>query len=224
MLLLATLALIPQMQSMAASKVIGRRFNVTFKSTVTTKVLGTKKKITVKYGTKAVANGHGTSVVCTLTSGKQVKVDRNKLHYLGLVTTTKTYSKSVKEDFVNKKGYSSKTKYLIWINQYTCTTTIFKGSKGKWKQVRSMGCVVGQGTSTAMTTAGVFELCRKDYAYGMPRVYFTWNTTKGWGNSFHRRINSTSWGAASHGCVRLGDADLLYLVNNCPMGTTVVSY
>jgi hypothetical protein len=222
--LLIVLALVPSTQSMASTKVIGRRFNVTFKSTVTTKVLGTKKSITINSGTKAVANGHGKTVTCTLSSGKQVKVSKNKLHYAGLKTTKKKYSQSVNENFVNSKGYSSKTKYLIWVNQYTCMTTIFKGSKGKWKQVRSMICVVGKGTSDAMTTSGVFKLCRKDTSYGMPRVYFTWNSSKNWGNSFHRRVSSASRGAGSHGCVRLGDSDLLYLVNTCPMGTTVVSY
>lgn len=222
LVLLIVLLGIPAVHSDAA--IAKRTFHVTFKNTVSTKVLGTKKKITVKAGTKAIANGHGTTVVCTLKNKKQVKVNVKRLHYDGLRTSRKTYSKSVKENYVNKKGYSSKTKYLIWVNQTTCNTTIFKGSKGKWKMVRSMKCVVGKGSSTGgFTSAGVFKLCRKDTAYGMPRIYFTWNSTKGWGNSFHRRINSVSWGAASHGCVRLGDSDLKYLANHCALGTTVVS-
>lgn len=224
LLLLVAMMAAPTIHSNAAATIAKRRFNVSFKQTVTTKVLGTKKKITVKKGTKAVANGHGSTVVCTLSKNKQVKVSVKKLHYNGLKTTKKTYSRSVKENYVNKKGYSSKTKYLIWINQTTCNTTIFKGSKGKWKMVRSMKCVVGKGSSAGgFTTTGTFKLCRRDRAYGMPRIYFTWNKSKGWGNSFHRRINSVSWGAASHGCVRLGDADLTYLAGHCALGTTVVS-
>lgn len=221
--LMLVLALVPDTNAQAATKVIGRRFNVTMKKTVTTKVIGTKKKVKVKAGTKLVANGHGSKVVCTLSSGKKIRVSRSSLHYVSLKTTKKTYSQSVKENYVNKKGYSSKTNYLIWVNQYTLNTTIFKGSKGKWKMVRSMVCVVGKGTSDAMTSAGVFKLCRRDNAYGMPRVYFTWNSRKGWGNSFHRRIGKLSRGAASHGCVRLGDSDLRYLADHCKMGTTVVS-
>lgn len=221
--LVLVLSLVPDTHSNAATKVQGRRFYVSLKKTITTKALGTKKKITVKAGTRAIANGHGTTVTCTLSSGKKIKVSRSKLHYIGLKTTKKTYSQSVKENYVNKKGYSSKTKYLIWVHQGTLNTTIFKGSKGKWKMVRSMICVVGKGTSDAMTTSGVFKLCRRDNAYGMPRVYFTWNSQKGWGNSFHRRVSSVSRAAASHGCVRLGDADLRYLVDHCKLGTTVVS-
>lgn len=222
-LLLIVLALVPDTHSYAATKVKPRQFYTSLKKTVTTKELTTKKKITVKAGTKVIANGHGTKVTCTLSNGKKIKVSRSKLHYIGLKTTKKAYSQSVKENYVNKKGYSSKTKYLIWVNQGTLNTTIFKGSKGKWKMVRSMICVVGKGTSDAMTTAGVFKLCRRDSAYGMPRVYFTWNRSKGWGNSFHRRVSKVSQAAASHGCVRLGDADLRYLVDHCKLGTTVVS-
>lgn len=223
--LLIVLTLVPNTDAVAATKVQGRLFYATLKSTTTVKLTPSKKRVKVKAGTKVVVRGRGTSVTCTMSNGKKFKINSRKLRYTGMKTVKKTYSKNVKESFVNKKGYSSKTKYLIWVNQYTCNTTIFKGSKGKWKMVRSMICVVGKGSDSGGTTpVGVYKLCRRDRAYGMPRVYFTWNSSKGWGNSFHRRINSTTRGAASHGCIRLGDSDLTYLVNHCALGTTVVSY
>lgn len=84
-----------------------------------------------------------------------------------------------------------------------------------------MPCVIGK---DGKTSTGTFRLCRKDYAYGGVRIYFTWNEQKQWGNSFHRRVDGHTRGAYSHGCVRLSDADLSYINNTCPMGTTVVSY
>lgn len=223
--LLIILMIVPDAEASAATKVQGRLFYATMKTTTTVKLTGSKKRVKVKAGTKVVVRGRGTSVPCTMAGGKKFKINSKKLRYTGLKTSKKTYSKNVKENFVNKRGYSSKTKYLIWINQYTCNTTIFKGSKGKWKMVRSMICVIGKGSDSGGTTpVGVYKLCRRDYAYGMPRVYFTWNSSKGWGNSFHRRINSVTRGPASHGCIRLGDSDLSYLVNHCKLGTTVVSY
>ena len=113
------------------------------------------------------------------------------------------------------------TKYLIWVSQYTLSVNVFKGQQGSWKLVRRMPCVIGK---DGKTSTGTFRLCRKDYAYGGVRIYFTWNEQKQWGNSFHRRVDGHTRGAYSHGCVRLSDADLSYINNTCPMGTTVVSY
>ena len=44
------------------------------------------------------------------------------------------------------------------------------------------------------------------------------------GEFLPRRVDGHTRGAYSHGCVRLSDADLSYINNTCPMGTTVVSY
>lgn len=208
--------------SNATKSVLSKRYNVTLKSDTTVTIEGTTTKKTIKKGTSMVAlSAGGTNVRVILSNGTTTKIARSRLKYHNLKTTKTEYSRSVKEAFVNEKGYSSRTSYLIWINQYTLNTSIFRGSKGHWKLVRSMPCVVGK---MGKTPTGTFRLCRRDYAYGGPRVYFTWNAKKSWGNSFHRRVDGTTRAAASHGCIRLSDSDLNYLVGNCSMGTTVVSY
>lgn len=208
--------------SKLVKQVHGRYYNTTVKSTTKATVSSTGKKITVKKGTKVVATTlSGKNVTAMLPDGTKIKIASNKLKFTSLNVTTKEYSKEVKEAFVNQKGYSSSTKYLIWISQYTTNTSVFKGSKGKWKLVRSMPCIIG---TMGKTTPGTFKICKREYDYGGPVIYFSWNSAKNWGNAFHRRVDGNTRGAYSHGCVRLADADLSYIANNCPMGTTVISY
>jgi len=205
-----------------AKQVHGRYYNTTVKSTTKATQVKNGKKIKVKAGTKVVATTlSGSSVTAMMPDGTKIKISPKVLRFTSLNTTKTSYSKEVKEAFVNQKRYSSPTNYLIWISQYTLETTIFKGSTGKWKAVRSMPCVIG---AMGRTTPGTFRLLRVEYDYGGPVIYFSWNSVKQWGNSFHRYVDGNRQGAYSHGCVRLSDADLYYIKNNCPMGTTVISY
>ena len=94
-----------------------------------------------------------TSKVITVTPRQYRDKNYNKLlasqvrsiGYVGnkCIYTTKKYSTEVKTAFVNYKGYSSKTKYLIWISHYTQQVSIFEGSKGKWKMIRTFICATG---------------------------------------------------------------------------------
>lgn len=208
--------------SKLAKQVHGRYYNTVVKSTTKATLVKNGKKVTVKSGTKVVATTlSGRVVTAMLPDGRKVKIESSKLRFTSLNTVKTAYSKEVKEAFVNQKRYSSPTPYLIWISQYTLETTVFKGSTGKWKAVRSMPCVIG---AMGRTTPGTFRLIRTEYDYGGPVIYFTWNSQKGWGNAFHRYVDGNKQGAYSHGCVRLSDSDLYYIKNNCPMGTTVISY
>ncbi len=200
--------------------VSGRKFTATLKTNVNVKIISSGQKLSLKKGQKVYApkKSSGT-VTAQLADGRRFKIKAGNLKYTSnLYTVNKTYSKSTAENYINSKGYSSSTGYLIWINQYTTTVTIFKGSKGKWKQVRSCLCVVGR---NGKTPVGTYRICKRDSAYGGPRLYFTWNGHKG--NSFHRYITSLHRGSQSLGCVRMGNSDLDYLANHCSMGTTVVS-
>ena len=192
----------PKSLSGLAKQVHGRYFNATLRRNSTGTLAGSGAKKVLKDGTR-------------------VRVKGSDLRYNSINATKQEYATNVKEAFVNEKGYSSRTKYLIWVSQYTLSVNVFKGQQGSWKLVRRMPCVIGK---DGKTSTGTFRLCRKDYAYGGVRIYFTWNEQKQWGNSFHRRVDGHTRGAYSHGCVRLSDADLSYINNTCPMGTTVVSY
>ncbi len=208
------------------NSVSGRKYVCTVKSTVTVTINSSKQKVTLKKGQKVYAPRTSKTtkeVTAQLADGRKFKIKTSNLKYTSsLFTTTSTYSKSTAENYVNSGKYTSSTGWLIWINQYTSTVQIFKGSKGKWKMQRQCLVVIGAEGHTPLGTFKVLN--RTDYAYGKRRVYFTWNEAKQWGNSFHRYINSTHRGSYSNGCIRMADSDLDYLADHCKPGTTVVSY
>ncbi|MDO4323078.1 MAG: fibronectin type III domain-containing protein [Lachnospiraceae bacterium] len=205
------------------SAVHGRYLNATVKKSTTVTVKSTGEKMTLSKGTAIIATKKGSSTITAmLKNGTQISVKGSNLTYGNLHTTKSTYSTEQKEAFVNSRGYSSSTNYLIWVNQYTLQTTIFKGSKGAWKVVRTMNCVVGQ---YGKTTQGVFKILKqRSTLNGRPVIYFTYNSKLKVGNAFHTTFNKYTRAAVSGGCVRLTPSNLAYLDKTCPVGTTVVSY
>lgn len=193
----------------------------TSKSSKRLKYLGKGKKVT----TTDYANGR-----YEIKIGKKIYwISKDRLKFKASIWTTKDYSTKVKEDFVNKKGYSSPSKYLIWISHYTQRVVIYQGSKGKWKMIRSAKCATG--THLHMTPKGRFKVGKKEKGwfykktFEKPIVHF-----KGQ-NSFHSRIKNYKGGYAdatigrprSKGCVRLYDEDINFIYKKCPKGTTVIS-
>lgn len=192
-----------------------------------------------KIGSKKYLSSKSSKIL-TVTPGVYMNKNYNKLlaakvrtiGYSGnkCIYTKKKYTTEVKTAFVNYKGYSSKTKYLIWISHYTQQVSIFQGSKGKWKMIRTFICATG--TAKNHSPIGVSKLSYKETGW-----YYT--STKElyvshyWGrNSFHTRPlwnngtvqNPTIGKPASHGCVRCYNQDAKYIYDKMPIGTTVVSY
>ena len=159
-----------------------------------------------------------TSKVITVTPRQYRDKNYNKLlasqvrsiGYVGnkCIYTTKKYSTEVKTAFVNYKGYSSKTKYLIWISHYTQQVSIFQGSKGKWKMIRTFICATG--TAKNHSPRGVFKITYKEKGWFYTSTKELYVTHYKGRNSFHTRPlwnngsvqNPTIGKPASHGCVR----------------------
>ena len=98
----------------AVKSVHGRYWNATLKSDTTGVDVSTGKKRVIKKGTSVTASAKSpATVVVTLKNGTKVKVPSKKLRFGNLKVTTKEYSTSTKEAFVNAKGYTSKTNYLV---------------------------------------------------------------------------------------------------------------
>ena len=181
-----------------------------------------------------------TSKVITVTPRQYRDKNYNKLlasqvrsiGYVGnkCIYTTKKYSTEVKTAFVNYKGYSSKTKYLIWISHYTQQVSIFQGSKGKWKMIRTFTCATG--TAKNHSPRGVFKITYKEKGWFYTSTKELYVTHYKGRNSFHTRPlwnngsvqNPTIGKPASHGCVRCYNQDAKYIYDKMPIGTTVVSY
>lgn len=180
------------------------------------------------------------SNVLTLKPAEYIKKNYTRLlatkvrtigyHKWGCDYTTKKYSKEVKLAYVNYKKFSSKTKYLIWVSHYTQQATIFKGSKGNWKIIRSF--TVGTGRARSRSPRGIFKIFRKEtgwYYNYTKELYISHYAGR---NSFHTRplyngggvATSTIGRPCSHGCVRCYNEDARFIYKNIPIGTTVVSY
>ena len=184
----------------------------------------------------------GISAVNITDNSSQAEIDRVlklvTLGYKGNFTLQwaleHDYQTFEKEIWVNAKGYTSNTNYLIWVNLSMQRVNIFKSSNGKWELCHS--CVVGTGAPSTGTPVGVWRTTYKSWAgwttstYTVkPVVGFKENT----GYAFHSRlyapsttnISDASIGyPVSHGCVRMYDADIKYIYDNIPLGTTVVVY
>lgn len=83
--------------------------------------------------------------------------------YRGNYTTSyaanNDYSKTTKEVWINAKGYSSNTNYLVWINRAYQHVNVFTGSKGNWKLTKSF--IVGTGAASTPTPVGVTTVSYK---------------------------------------------------------------
>ena len=141
-----------------------------------------------------------------------------------------------KEEFVNKKGYSSSTSYLIWTNQYTQKVNVFKGKKGHWDLVRSMRCTTGTWDRRTGNSANLRikrHQARRDKTSETGYRYYYINLSV-FGNAFH----SPAWRFGTRhcikavkrnlqpdtaGCVRMSVADSSY-VYHLPVGTRVVIF
>ena len=73
------------------------------------------------------------------------------------------------ENFVNNKGLSSPTKYLVWTNISEQRTYIFQGSKQNWSLYKTFICSTGK-TKTP-TPKGTFALTYKVPSFGQNKGY-----------------------------------------------------
>ena len=218
------------------------------------KSAGSKTKVaTLKKGTKVTCIGKSPSKVAKFHQPTWVKVKTSDgktgwLKYSQLkggvkakVNIKKDYTRSVKEDYVNKKGYTSKTKYLTWLCTYTQRVYTFKGSKGKWVLVRTDRATTGRfshptpGISQAnrsahrgqiykrkskvfMVTEAGRQYYFKNASYFAPGISF--HTGTWWANNGKRRGTVTSK-PSTFGCIRMYDSAAAYIYK-LPMHTSVV--
>ena len=192
----------------------------------------------VEYNTEDGTYQSVTAPAVTVAIQKPSISERVQTYYKGNYTTQwaidNDLSNYEKESFVNAKGYSSSSQYLIWVNIGTQHTSVFQGSQGNWKLIRSG--LVSTGASDG-TPRGVFKTTYKQTNWTTssytvkPVVRFY-----GGGYAFHSRLykpgtttlkagNSNGVGyPLSHGCVRMQADDIQWLYDNVPNGTTVVVY
>lgn len=143
------------------------------------------------------------------------------------------YDGAVKTAWVNAKGYSSRTDYLVWVSIAYQRVNVFSGSAGNWKLEKTF--IVGTGAAGNDTPTGVFKIIGKN-ANGWTTKKYTVKPVVNFYSSaygFHSRLykpGTTTISDArigfpvSHGCVRMYDEDIAWFYKNIPVGTTVVIY
>ena len=133
-----------------------------------------------------------------------------------------SYSPQEAEFFVNDRGLSSGTGVLVWINTYTQTMYMFKGSAGKWQCVLASKCSTGKAASPTPTgVSGVKTIWKK---IGKRHGIKYWSPFSQI-NSVHSKKAKWRMGyPASNGCVRnyIDAAQQVYY--GAPIGTTVLVY
>lgn len=207
-------------------------YKATVLSNVTASPANSKsKRQRVKKGTKVTVVTYGGTCKVQLPNKDMVYISLSKLNFTSSIYTKKSYSKKLKENYVNQSGYSSSTKYLIWVSTYTQEYCLYTGSAGKWKLLRTAKIATGKAASPTAT-----HICKirgreerwtyENGTYQAPVVYFYGK------NAFHSRLHNPDGSIAapnigkpvSGGCIRMYDEDIQYIYDNCPNGTTVVIY
>jgi len=139
-------------------------------------------------------------------------------------------SRAAAEAFVNSKGLSSSTKYLIWVNTKTIHTYVFTGKAGSWTLVKDMLSTVGK--ESTPTIKGTFSLLSKG-SYFYVEDHDDWickNYSQFYKNYLiHSVVYNTSGQIVdgrlgmrlSKGCVRVSLENARYIYNNVPIGSRV---
>ena len=174
------------------------------------------------YGFSTLTTGYDNGRYVFWYNGLQYMVSRlsisNSSAYY--IKPSYTYGWGAAESTVNTAKLTSRTNYLIWVNQYTQKLYVFKrNSKGVWACVKG-GWAISSGKPSTPTDTGVTRIKDKEY-YGTPMY---WNICSVF--SIHGRLSSygtLDW-PKSNGCVRNANDHALWIYNNCPIGTTVWVY
>lgn len=142
------------------------------------------------------------------------------------------YADADKEVFVNAKGYTSSTPYLIWINLEHQKVNLFIGEEGNWKLERVMDCATGANqtpTPTGITTYSQYESGWFNPTYYVKPVMYI-NPARA--IAMHSILfypngqvqDGTLGKNVSHGCIRLAAEDIQFLADYVPLHTTVVVF
>jgi len=144
-------------------------------------------------------------------------------------TIADTLTKEQKEYFVNTKGYTSKTPYLIWVNLERQILCVFTGSQGNWQLVGCFPVASGKNTTPTPTVEHEIEYVTRwvTPTYTCYPVLALYD-----GYAIHNQpvspsgyvTDSTIGKPASAGCVRMLQKDIDWVHATVPVKTNVVIY
>lgn len=221
-----------------------------YKSASSKKVVGYLKKGTtvkvIKKSPKVVSQYGKVKRIYFNQNGKKgwIKYSSTKLHS-HVAGASNDWSKSVKEDYVNSKKFTSKTNYLIWVSKYTQKVYVFKraNKNSKWVLKKTYRCSTGTFVHPTPTNLNYIvirkQAIRHRVTRGGLRYYYKYLSafgkkgSSGKGNAFHticwnertnkpqKKVNDRP---NTKGCARMFTSQAYWIYKNVPNKTRVVSY
>ena len=209
---------------------------------------GTTVKVVGKYPARFPREAHAYSFQVQLIKNDEI-VKRGWIRY-GTITSVKgvvaykkgkalDWSRDFKEYYMNLRGFSSSTKYLIWTSTYTQRVNVFKGKKGNWKLIRTMRCTTGKfDHPTALT----YKRKLIKHQYKRVRTKINNPNSTYWykyvsyfcnGDGFHSIVWDTKTGKlirkvvknlqpGTLGCVRMSVDDSKWIYTKMPLKTRTI--
>lgn len=161
--------------------------------------------------------------------------------------TSQAFTNAAYSAYQAIQNWTSKTNYLIVIDNANFRTIVFQGCAGAWEPIKDWICSVGttnpHDPTFGITARGVFEVLGKGYIMGNDPDYYYWTeffipsgSPDGEGQRFHStgyyrgtgypgvQYDTTIGHAETHGCVRLWLDEAKWIYDNIPIGTLVYSY
>ncbi len=146
--------------------------------------------------------------------------------YIVAKPITSTYEYKV-ERFVNDRGITSDTDYLIWVSKANFKVNVFCVDKGKWKYVKDIDCSIGAKNTPTVTGEFVYHQQQPRWQYDGYYVGPIMRFYRGY--AIHTTLinnNGTDRDARvgkmiSHGCVRVRPNDMQWLIDYVPLNTKV---
>jgi len=173
-----------------------------------------------------------TGIVDQVTLDKLSLKPTKETTYVPPVTQTASSSTSDTsiEAAVNKKGLSSSTSYLIWINTKMLYTYVFTGSEGHWDLVRSMKSTIGKPSTP--TIKGTFTVQGKGSYFTVPdhEEWICKYYTQFYGDYLihsvvydrnNKLIDGRLGMRLSKGCIRVSLDNAKFIYYNVPRNSTV---
>ncbi len=144
-------------------------------------------------------------------------------------TNSDTATKEEIEFFINYKGFTSKTQYLVWVDLSRQKINLMKRNNNSWSLYKTFSCATGKNISP--TVKGEFEIKPERgmwmYAHdGIKVKYFVRFFESYYFHSIllnsNGSINNPSLGKPmSKGCIRMSLDNAEWFYNNVPQGTKV---
>lgn len=195
---------------------------------------------TMKYDTSGLKKGEKVEVWAAedgycyyvYKNGKKIEVPWGSVSIPSNPATCETQATKLQlEMYINAKGMTSPTNYLVWTDLYRQRTYVFERVDGQWQLLKNLVCTTGNNKTP--TPRGQFALQANVPYFGINKGYRCQDAKQIFGDYLYHSVMLDKSGSyvlksngplgrrASHGCIRLSVEDANWFYNTIPLKTTV---